>query len=171
MTTAQKRVCVIGGVVSGLVAIKELLAEGHVPVCFEAAATFGEVFAPEGVESRRIYENLRLTIAITYMAFSDFPPLPGDAYRYWTAVEYFNYVQAYAAYFDLLRHIQFNTRVVSVSKLQNGEGPVNWHVRCDNGIESTFDAVAVFCGTHQAGRDLTANYPSLMHFKGQVSTP
>lgn len=161
--SSQKRVCVIGGGVSGLVAIKELLAEGHVPVCFEAAASFGGVFATDGVESRRVYENLRLTIANTYMAFSDFPPQ--DTYRYWSAMEYYEYIQAYVAKFDLLRHIHYNVKVVAVERVSADR----WKVTCSDGTTNLYDGVAICCGTHQAGRNLSKLFPGLETFQGEVS--
>jgi cation diffusion facilitator CzcD-associated flavoprotein CzcO len=111
----KKSVCVIGGGVSGLVAMKELLAEGHAVECFEKAASCGGAFSGKGSESNRIYESLYLTISNFYMAFSDFPPK--DGWKFWTGAEYLQYLLDYAKHFDLLRHIKFSTEVVKVEKV------------------------------------------------------
>jgi len=44
MTSEPKRVAVIGAGPSGLVTVKELLEEGHIPTCFEPSAGLGGVF-------------------------------------------------------------------------------------------------------------------------------
>ncbi|KAL7557229.1 hypothetical protein ACA910_001895 [Epithemia clementina (nom. ined.)] len=45
-----------------------------------------------------------------YMAFSDFPPTENYV-KYWSKLEYYQYLVAYANHYDLLPHIQLQTKV------------------------------------------------------------
>lgn len=151
----RKSVCVIGAGPSGLVTLKELLAEGHNVVCFEASKSIGGDFA------WRNYKNLLLTISNYYMAFSDFPPPPGDGYRYWTGQEYFAYLNSYADHFGLRECIRLNTRVSQVTRA----GPNKWLVKFGTDESQCFDGVAVCCGLTP---NLESRFPTLKKFKGGV---
>jgi cation diffusion facilitator CzcD-associated flavoprotein CzcO len=80
----KKKVCVIGAGASGLVTMKELVAEGHDVEAFEATGFVGGSFSVGADQSsaNRSYKSLYLTISNNYMAFSDFPPK--DEWKYWT---------------------------------------------------------------------------------------
>jgi cation diffusion facilitator CzcD-associated flavoprotein CzcO len=117
----KKKVCVIGAGASGLVSLKELVAEGHDVSCFEKASSFGGAFSGPGVEANRVYESLYLTISNYYMAFSDFPPR-GD-WKFWTGAEYLEYMPSYAQEFDLLRHVTFSTAVTQVVEVKRFSVP------------------------------------------------
>src|SRR5262249_3819531 len=67
-----RRIAVIGAGPSGLATIKELLDEGHDPVCFERAAGIGGVFR-FGEADGRVWESCRLTSSPLLTSFSDFP--------------------------------------------------------------------------------------------------
>jgi len=155
-----KRVAVIGAGPSGLVTVKELLAEGHKPVCFEKAASLGGVFRwdeKEGV----VWDSCHLTSSSLLTAFSDFP-IPQNGHL--PIASYVAYLQSYAEHFDVLRHIRFQTRVESVRWNANG----SWVVRlCDaQGLrEEEFDAVAVCSGLHQ--HPYTPQIPGSETFPGQ----
>lgn len=158
------RVCVLGAGASGLVAIKELAAEGHTVQCFEASDRLGGVFSLAGSKSNRVYNNLLLTISNYYMSFSDM--MPEDGYRYWTGAQYLDYLQKYAQRFDLERCIHYNSPVLEVHHLKAKN---KWRVVVSqNGKENEyeFDAVAVCCGTHQHNRNTA--FPGQETFKGEI---
>lgn len=138
----SKRVAVIGAGPSGLVAVKELLAEGHRPVCFERAAGIGGVFRFDE-EHGVVWESCRLTSSGLLTAFSDFP-VPPDRIGHMTTGEYVDYLGRYCEAFDLARHIRFGTAAQSVER--DGAG---WRVVTADG-EERFDAVAVCSGLHQS---------------------
>jgi dimethylaniline monooxygenase (N-oxide forming) len=133
---------VIGAGVSGLVAVKELLAEGHEVECFESSEDLGGAFSGPGVTSSRAYESLYLTISNYYMAFSDYPPK--DGWKIWSGGEYLQYLRDYATEFKVLPCIKFSTPVEKVRRREDGK----WVVTT-KGKEAEYDAVAVCCGTHQ----------------------
>ena len=147
----MKRVCVIGAGVSGLVAVKELLDEGHSVRCFEASQSLGGAFAQYGTSSSRAYESLYLTISNYYMAFSDFPP--EDGWKIWTGSQYRDYLLAYAEHFELPACMEFDTKVVKIEEEEEQDGRKKWLVTTEDGSgkrkTDAFDAVAVCCGTHQ----------------------
>lgn len=143
----KKRVCVVGGGPSGLVALKELTEAGHYAEAFEKSSTFGGVFSGEGSVSNRAYKGLMLTISNYYMAFSDF--MPKDGYKIWTAQQYRDYLREYAETHNLMGLLTTCAEVISISF----EGKV-WRVKIKMQNTNTFeervyDAVAICCGAHQ----------------------
>lgn len=101
-------VLIVGAGPSGLVALKEMLAQGLEATVLEAAPSFGGVFRRS---NSAVYDELYLTTSNYFMAFSDFAPLEG-AIRYSSKRAYQDYLDAYVARFDLARHIRFETQVV-----------------------------------------------------------
>lgn len=116
---ANKKVCVIGAGLSGLVTIKELLQHNIQVKCFEAQNGIGGAFRPVA-EGGRSYDSIELTVSNYFMAFSDFMPDPSEKRRYWTAREYGSYLRRYSEYFRLLPHIFLSHQVVSAD-IQNGK--------------------------------------------------
>lgn len=141
-----KRVAVVGAGPSGLVSVKELLDEGHEPVCFERAAGLGGVFRFDETDGV-VWESCRLTSSPLLTSFSDFPA-PTGSEMHLTAAEYVDYLTRYCDAFDVRRHIRFKTTVEAVTRNPAGD----WTVRtCDpfGSREERFDAVAVCSGLHQ----------------------
>eukprot|EP00933_Yihiella_yeosuensis_P061914 TRINITY_DN64784_c0_g1_i1.p1 TRINITY_DN64784_c0_g1~~TRINITY_DN64784_c0_g1_i1.p1 ORF type:complete len:585 (+),score=83.02 TRINITY_DN64784_c0_g1_i1:77-1831(+) len=158
------RVCVIGAGAAGLTTMRQLqdVNIGNVD-CFEKDDDIGGVFHYGG-EKNGVYDNAHLTISNYLMAFSDMPPT-GHRYH-WHHTEYKQYLVEYARRYDLIRHIRFNTKVLSVE----GE-PGRWHVIIEaptgEAIDKGFyDAVVVCSGTHQAANQ--PKFPGLETFTGQV---
>ena len=139
-----KSVCVIGAGPSGLVAVKELLQEGHKVTCYEKLPTFGGVFLYDK-DKGGVYDNCTLTIGNYLMAFSDCF-IPGDKYYFWKHTEYYAYLQRYVEQFQLESKAQFNyqVEVKSVERLPSGK----WRVETSKETKE-FDCVAVCNGAHQ----------------------
>jgi dimethylaniline monooxygenase (N-oxide forming) len=155
------RVAVIGAGPSGLVAVKELLEEGHEPTCFERAPGLGGIFRFDEVAGS-VYESCRLTSSGLLTAFSDFPA-PPDQVEQQTVGEYVDYLRRYSHAFGVDPHIQFEATVESVSRGPDG----GWRVRVaradGKAREEHFDAVAVCSGLHQN--------PHRPRFAGQETFP
>lgn len=154
-------VCVIGAGASGLVAMKELKDEGHRVTCFEKYPQEGGVFY-YSKNKGGVYDSTLLTISNYFMAFSSLPPEEVER-KYWTHTEYADYLKKFAKKFDLLKHIQFETTVLSVEVKEKVIVEIE-----QNGTKEfrTFDAIAICTGTHQK-----AKYPELKDqhlFKGQI---
>lgn len=144
-----RRVAVIGAGVSGLVTVKELLAEGHRPTCFEKAPSLGGVFQFRE-DDGLVWESCRLTSSRLLTAFSDFP-IPGPVCEHPKAAEFVGYLQQYADAFGLLPHVRFGTSVRAVERAANS-GTGEWRIQVDGPqgtTTETFDAVAVCTGLNQ----------------------
>jgi cation diffusion facilitator CzcD-associated flavoprotein CzcO len=160
--TVSLDVCVIGAGASGLVAMKELLDEGHVVSCYEKADRQGGLFNYRPTDGG-VYDSTLLTISNNFMAFSSFPPRDYETPRYWRHTEYFEYLRQFAEKFHLLGRINFNSEVVAVRRankkvlvvIQTSPGKI---------IERSFDAIAICVGAHQLPR--IPEFPGRDNFKG-----
>ncbi|XP_030848924.1 dimethylaniline monooxygenase [N-oxide-forming] 5 [Strongylocentrotus purpuratus] len=170
-----KRVAIIGAGVSGLVAIKTCLEEGLQPVCFEKVKQLGgtwvynEEVGSDPTGPAGIYDGLVTNVNKEMMAFSDFsfqrhiPPYP-------LREDVRNYYIRYAEEFDLIKHIQFNTTVVEVTKTPDFRETGRWNVctQHEDGQPQSeiFDAVMVCTGMYSSG--IVPNYPGQNEFRRQI---
>src|SRR5213593_1581679 len=107
---SQRRVCVIGAGISGLVTAKVLAGDGFDVVVFEKGPTLGGVWA-----ASRTYPGLRTNNPRDTYAFSDHP-FPRTAGDFPSAAEMRAYLQSYAERFGVLSCIRFGTEVVKVAR-------------------------------------------------------
>ncbi|MCA9541567.1 MAG: SidA/IucD/PvdA family monooxygenase, partial [Myxococcales bacterium] len=170
MTHRTRRVAVIGAGLSGLVAIKELLDEGHQVDAFEAAGREGGVFASTTGVS---YDQMRLTVSQHFMAFSSMTPPPDEPRAFWTRERYLIYLRAFCERFDLLRHIRFETRVTAIQRLPDGTMRVCWSTGGPGEAETQgariYDAVAICQGAFRASAPRLPCIPGLADFPGRVT--
>lgn len=165
MPDTKKSVAVIGAGPSGLVAIKELLEECHLPTCFEKFDEVGGVYR-FSEDSNGVYESAQLTSSVRVTSFSDFPP-PDNARFHFYHKEYFQYLLDYTENFKLRPYIQFGRLVKKMQKNEAGR----WELFVEE-IKTkivtmyTFDAVAICAGVHQT--PLIPNLPQLDLFEGKV---
>src|SRR5688572_2034760 len=165
----KKNVCVIGAGSSGLVAIKELLDEGHDVTCFEKYDRPGGAFyRSNNPDKPSAYDSTQLTISNYMMAYSSFPPPLSEQRKFWTADEYQEYLRAFAAHFDLERHVRYQTEVVHVRKARQGGYDVQVRAMGTEGAvtELHFDAVAVCTGSARVPQYI--ELPGQESFKGRI---
>jgi dimethylaniline monooxygenase (N-oxide forming) len=167
----KKAVCVIGAGPSGLIAMKELLDEGHTVTCFDRNADLGGVFrAGTRADEPGAYDSTLLTISNYMMAFSCFPPPVRQRRRFWTAVEYRQYLENFATNFNLRPLIRPRTDVLSVARDDRGEGYVVEVAPVDDPsarVAHHFDAVVVSTGTHRVPNMVAL--PGQEDFEGTVT--
>jgi dimethylaniline monooxygenase (N-oxide forming) len=156
-----KRVAVVGAGPSGIATVKELLAEGHDPVCFERAASLGGVFRFDE-DTGVVWDSCRLTSSGLLTAFSDFPITP-DRAGHMRAGEYVDYLKEYCAAFGVDRCLRFETTVEAISRDPSGGWRLKTRGRDGKQSEERFDAVAVCSGLHQN--------PHRPRFDGQETFP
>jgi cation diffusion facilitator CzcD-associated flavoprotein CzcO len=157
---AKRRVCIIGAGVSGLVAAKVFAAAGREIVVVEASAELGGVWAPS-----KSYPGVRTQTPRDLYCFSDFP-MPADYPEWPSGAQVYAYLCNYAAHFDVLKLIRFNTKVLEASRI---DAPTGWRVRlADEQGETTemFDEVVVCTG--QFSRPKTLELPGAETFGGSI---
>ncbi|XP_041378063.1 dimethylaniline monooxygenase [N-oxide-forming] 2-like [Gigantopelta aegis] len=154
--TSNRRVAVVGAGVAGLTAIKSCLDEGLEPVCFELRSDIGGLWNysdhcyPD--DGARPYECLITNTSKWTTPFSDFP-FPEDCPPLFSYGVFFSYLRNYANHFDVTKHIQFDTKVLSVSMATDYDVTGRWIVETENheSVRSdVFDYVMVcsgFCKT------------------------
>jgi flavin-binding monooxygenase-like protein len=114
---------VIGAGPGGIVATKELLEKGFKDVlCLEQSDKLGGVFADT-------YDNLLLTSSVTFSMFSDYWVGDGKSNDFWTKDEAVGYWKNYANHFGVTENIRFNSKVETVSSLEDD----TWQVSLDSG--------------------------------------
>ncbi|KAJ4962252.1 hypothetical protein NE237_022191 [Protea cynaroides] len=108
----EKQVAIVGAGISGLIACKYALEKGFRPIVFEARSSIGGVWT-------RTLETTKLQTPKELFQFSDFPWPSSVEGSFPDHNQVLEYIEAYANRFDLLRHVKFNSKVISV----NYEGP------------------------------------------------
>lgn len=118
--TSTPTVAVIGAGISGLTTLKMLEDYGIEAVCFEASDRIGGNWAfdnPNGSSSA--YRSLHIDTSKHQLSFRDFPmPEEFPDFPHHTQIK--QYLDSYADAFDLLRSIEFETRVVHAQRLPDG---------------------------------------------------
>ncbi|XP_071484493.1 flavin-containing monooxygenase 5-like [Diadema antillarum] len=160
-----RRVAVIGGGPSGLVAIKTCLEEGLDVACFEKSKMIGGLWYYREDRTEQSCSVFRSTVINTSketMCFSDFP-IPEDWPNFLHNKKVLKYFEMCADHFGLRKHIKVNTKVNSVDPASDFDASGRWTVSVnsidhDKTWEETFDAVLVCTGHHCT--------PNILHFEG-----
>ena len=154
----MKHVVIVGAGPCGLVALKEMIEQGHEATLLERSGKLGGVFATAGA-----YPDLHLTISNWAMAFSDFPD--PTKLRYSTAEEYLRYLQDYSRHFGLESHIRYHSEVCNANLTQDGLWSLR--IRQIDGAEQRMEADALIVAT--GANQLPNSVPSgLVGFDGRV---
>ncbi|XP_057583812.1 flavin-containing monooxygenase 2 isoform X2 [Hippopotamus amphibius kiboko] len=167
-----KKVAVIGAGVSGLISLKCCVDEGLEPTCFEKTEDIGGLWRfKENVEDgcASIYQSVITNTSKEMSCFSDFP-MPEDFPNFLHNSKVLEYFRIFAKKFDLLKHIQFQTTVLSVRKRPDFSSSGQWVVVTESdGKEQSavFDAVMVCSGHHIIPHLPLESFPGIQKFKGK----
>lgn len=148
------KVCVIGAGCAGFTTAKRL-KDYNIPFeVFEASDDIGGNWYyknPNGMSA--CYQSLHIDTSKWRLAFEDFP-VPADWPDFPHHAQLFQYFQDYVTKFDLREAINFNTRVTSARRRDDGL----WQVSLSNGTTRLYDALAV-CNGHHWDPRLPDPYP------------
>ncbi|GAB3504516.1 flavin-binding monooxygenase-like family protein [Emticicia fontis] len=140
----MKQVCIIGAGSSGIAAAK-VMKENEISFdCFEKGSDIGGNWRfnnDNGVSSS--YRSLHINTNRKAMAYADFP-MPDDYPMYPHHSHIIEYFENYVKYFDIRKHITFNTTVTDVSQRPDG----SYIVTLNNGKTENYQYVIVANGHH-----------------------
>ncbi|GMI97879.1 flavin-dependent monooxygenase 1 [Hibiscus trionum] len=109
----SSRVGIIGAGISGIAAAKQL--SHHNPIVFEATDSIG------GVWKHCSFASTKLQTPRCDFEFSDYPWPNRDNSSFPTYLEILEYLHGYATHFDVLKHVRFNSRVVEIRYIGDGQ--------------------------------------------------
>ncbi|KAM6219306.1 flavin-containing monooxygenase 1 isoform 1-T1 [Rhynchocyon petersi] len=167
-----KRVAIVGAGVSGLASIKCCLEEGLEPTCFERSDDLGGLWRfTEHVEEGRasLYKSVVSNSCKEMSCYSDFP-FPEDYPNFVPNSLFLEYLKMYAHRFNLVKYIQFKTKVCSITKRPDFTISGQWDVvtLCEGKQESAiFDAIMVCTGFLTNPNLPLDSFPGINTFKGQ----
>ncbi|MCV7383061.1 NAD(P)-binding domain-containing protein [Mycolicibacter longobardus] len=138
------RTAIIGAGISGLTAGKMLTDYAVDYTCFESSDRIGGNWAfgnPNGHSSA--YRSLHIDTSKHQLSFRDFPmPEHYPDFLHHTLVK--EYLESYAAAFELKRNIEFDTEVTHAQRLPGG----GWELELAGGRRRRFDLLVVANGHH-----------------------
>ena len=161
--TKKKRVAVIGAGPMGLATAKELLAEGHQVICYDANPKLGGEFA------NGFWVGGRLTSSPYVTAFSDFEPLKcektgKDKFEHLSKEEYVEYLEEYSRAYSVTQTLHLNEKVLKVLTEEGCHSLLIQNVMTgDKRWDSNFDHVAMCTGVNAS--------PHFFHIEGLDSFP
>lgn len=142
-----KRFAIIGAGAAGLCAAKYLLDAGFDVTIFEIGTKIGGLWCYENDNGQSsAYATLHINTPKSITSFSDLP-FPDDVQVFPDHVDMYNYFTGYAAHFDLVKHVRFNSRVVDIRPVEPFDRrQPRWQLTIEGGGTETFDRVVVASG-------------------------
>jgi dimethylaniline monooxygenase (N-oxide forming) len=123
----ERRVAIIGAGISGLLACKYCLSKGYTPIVFDSRATIGGVWT-------KTIRTTRLQNVKPYYQFSDFPWPETVTDELPSQKQVQEYMYSYAAHFNLLSHINLNSKAVNLTYQGPDDSEINaWTLWGGNG--------------------------------------
>ena len=157
----NKRIAVIGGGPTGLVAVKVLSEYGHTVVGFEKKSAIGGLWRFEDEPQRKYcplpdknqpigaaYTSLVLNTSKEMSCFSDFP-FEDDTPTFLTHMAFLHYLEQYASNFSLKELYRLNSKVVQLSR--SSIPPFVWSVTYEKDGKrrnEVFDMVVLATGPY-----------------------
>eukprot|EP00993_Chasmostoma_nieuportense_P005114 NODE_574_length_2054_cov_49.759730_g534_i0.p1 GENE.NODE_574_length_2054_cov_49.759730_g534_i0~~NODE_574_length_2054_cov_49.759730_g534_i0.p1 ORF type:complete len:638 (+),score=98.85 NODE_574_length_2054_cov_49.759730_g534_i0:42-1916(+) len=170
-STGPKKVCVVGGGLSGVTALKEMREAGHDAWLLDERRSIGGLFnfGDNAADEVSVWRDIVFVTSPFTTCFSDLPPAPLEQTRstpHWAWTEFIAYLNAYVERFKLMQYVIHNRRVEKVSR--QGE---QWQVcsrdkQTDAQHEDTYDCLVIATGTH--AKPVFAQLKNQELFKGKI---
>lgn len=157
----DRRVIIIGGGASGIVACKEFKDVGYDPIVLEKGATIGGVF-------RDAYEGITLTSSSSMTGFSDFPAEHSP--KMWSGPEYLEYLNRYTVNFGITDRLHMGSEVQEIKRSQH-DAEKYWTVRVRDTASGKVrseqgDQLVICTGAHET--PFMPALPGQETFEGEV---
>jgi cation diffusion facilitator CzcD-associated flavoprotein CzcO len=156
-------VAIIGAGPGGLVSARWLAQHGIEPVLFEAGDRLGGQWNRAGAASGT-WEGMRTNTSRVMSAFSDLDHA-ADVATYPRQDQMLDYLERYAARFDLVRRIRFGTRVERLEAAADGRWLLRFRTQ-EEVVEETFSRVIVASGAQ--ADPLVPDIPGIESFTGAL---
>ncbi|MCD7464305.1 hypothetical protein HAX54_052485 [Datura stramonium] len=111
---------IIGAGISGLLACKYCITKGFDPIVFESESSIGGVWT-------KTIGSTKLQTRKNLYQFSDFPWPDSVIESFPDQQTVMDYIESYARHFDLLKYIQFHSKVLSLSYEDGDDGAGEWN--------------------------------------------
>ncbi|KAK6081522.1 hypothetical protein SCUP234_04727 [Seiridium cupressi] len=163
----KQRVAIIGAGISGLVSLKECLAEGIEADVLEGRPEIGGQWAyqagpdEKGELQSSMYDGVILNSCRDTTSFSDFPIDPARHGDYFTHRQMHQYILDYAAHFSLRKHISLATKVLDCAQTEEGKWVVKFQQAGHQPEERTYDVLISATGIN--------SLPIIPEFQGRDS--
>lgn len=165
----SSNVCVIGGGVSGILAVKYCLEYGLSVQCYEVRPSIGGIWTgadpsqtqrdSSGQEMTSVHDKICLNTSQFVTTFSDFP-LPEDlidASRFLKARNFFLYLERFANHYGVKKHVMFSAKVTRVTHASKSSDK-RWAVTVQH--------------EHEGGTsEITTHHDHIIVASGLYSTP
>ncbi|CAG9820500.1 unnamed protein product [Phaedon cochleariae] len=170
------KICIVGAGAAGLAALKHSLDEGHDCELFEQTGFIGGVWKyvdKVGLDEfglpihTSMYEDLRTNLPKELMMFEDFPYKKELTRSYISFQEVYEYIEAYAEFFNLSTHIKLYHHLEAVSPIHGGK----WSVQVKNlrtkKVETKdFDSIIICVGNYSD--PIVPKLPGENEFAGSI---
>ena len=142
------RICVVGAGPSGLTTIKTLLAAGLEVDCYELSPHIGGHWVIDNPSGRSsAYRSLRTNTTKRMSRFSDYE-MPEDWDEFPSVDKVREWLEAYVDRFDLRKHIQTSTEIISAVPRPGGGWQVTLRAGDEAPVVRTYDAVIAASGSY-----------------------
>ena len=125
-----KKIIIIGGGLSGVMALKQTIAEGHSPILFEARKDVGGLWRYDLDEAPTVYQSTHIDTSRDLNSFGD-SPVSSQKPATLSNAEVSAYLRDQVQRFALMQYVRLNTFVRKVEPIedQNASRRVRWRVR------------------------------------------
>ncbi|KAN0028783.1 hypothetical protein ACTFIV_010641 [Dictyostelium citrinum] len=183
MNTKDKTVAIIGGGPSGLVSAKSSIECGLLPTIFEKNLDIGGIWSNSNT---KVWDSMKTNVTKYFCGFSDFSidDNTDENSLFLKQSQVFNYLYKYAENFNLLKHINYNSTVLNVSRViidekdnNKDKWKIQWIVNNNKNInnnekdqlvlEKIFDFVIIATGVNS--KEMTYDKMEILNnFKGGI---
>ena len=112
------KVAIIGGGFSGIYALKYCIQEKLNCHLFESSNSIGGVWKYNKKKSGGVLKNTYASSSLTFLHPTDYP-FPDETPEFSHHSIIYDHLVNYVKYFDLNKHIQFNTSITNITKKKN----------------------------------------------------